>query len=191
MIRINNIESSLDFYCHKLGLIEISRYDSEKGRFTLIFLAAPDDVERARGQKAPMVEMTYNWDTEAYEKRAKERAKDADSTKKGKSTAAAAVPGEKRPMEEDDESNREEFIPADKGAAGPLKSQRAFLKARRNKVDMDSKIGFVEIVNPEAAATTKASVGEPGSSKVCNNPYLFQNWKGRRLVNLSYRFPSL
>ncbi|MFT7492502.1 MAG: lactoylglutathione lyase [Pseudohongiellaceae bacterium] len=67
MIRINNIESSLDFYCHKLGLIEISRYDSEKGRFTLIFLAAPDDVERAHEQKAPMIEMTYNWDTEAYE----------------------------------------------------------------------------------------------------------------------------
>ena len=66
MIRINNIESSLDFYCHKLGLIEISRYDSEKGRFTLIFLAAPDDVERARGQKAPKIEMTYHWDTEAY-----------------------------------------------------------------------------------------------------------------------------
>ena len=67
MIRINNIESSIDFYCHKLGLVEISRYDSEKGRFTLIFLAAPDDVERAREQKAPMIEMTYNWDTEAYE----------------------------------------------------------------------------------------------------------------------------
>ena len=67
MIRINNIESSLDFYCRQLGLVEISRYDSERGRFTLIFLAAPDDVERAREQKAPMLEMTYNWDTEAYE----------------------------------------------------------------------------------------------------------------------------
>ena len=67
MIRINNVESSIDFYCHKLGLVEISRYDSEKGRFTLIFLAAPKDVERARVDKAPMVEMTYNWDTEAYE----------------------------------------------------------------------------------------------------------------------------
>ncbi len=66
MIRINNIESSLDFYCNKLGLVEISRYDNEKGRFTLIFLAAPDDAERAREQKAPMVEMTYNWDTEDY-----------------------------------------------------------------------------------------------------------------------------
>lgn len=67
MIRINNIESSLDFYCHKLGLVEISRFDNEKGRFTLIFLAAPEDVERAKVDKAPMVEMTYNWDTEAYE----------------------------------------------------------------------------------------------------------------------------
>jgi hypothetical protein len=107
------------------------------------------------------------WDTEAYEKRAKERANDADSSKKGKSAAAAAAPGEKRPMEED-ESNKEEFTAADKGAAGPLKSQRAFLKARRNKVDVDSKVGSVEIVNPEAAATTKAFAGETGSSKVCN-----------------------
>lgn len=67
MIRINNIDRSLDFYCNKLGLVEINRHDSEKGRFTLIFLAAPEDVERARVDKAPMVEMTYNWDTEAYE----------------------------------------------------------------------------------------------------------------------------
>ncbi len=67
MIRINNIEESLDFYCNKLGLVEITRYDNEKGRFTLIFLAAPEDVERAHDDKAPMVEMTYNWDTENYE----------------------------------------------------------------------------------------------------------------------------
>jgi lactoylglutathione lyase len=67
MIRINNIDHSLDFYCNKLGLVEISRHDNEKGRFTLIFLAAPEDVERARVDKAPMVEMTYNWDTDAYE----------------------------------------------------------------------------------------------------------------------------
>jgi lactoylglutathione lyase len=67
MIRINNIDQSLDFYCNKLGLVEISRHDNEKGRFTLIFLAAPEDVERARVDKAPMVEMTYNWDTDAYE----------------------------------------------------------------------------------------------------------------------------
>jgi lactoylglutathione lyase len=67
MIRINNIDHSLDFYCNKLGLVEISRHDNEKGRFTLIFLAAPEDVESARVDKAPMVEMTYNWDTDAYE----------------------------------------------------------------------------------------------------------------------------
>ncbi len=67
MIRINNIEESLDFYCNKLGLAEVSRYDNEKGRFTLIFLAAPEDIERAKEDKAPMVEMTYNWDTENYD----------------------------------------------------------------------------------------------------------------------------
>ena len=66
MIRINNIEESLDFYCNKLGLIEVSRHDNEKGRFTLIFLAAPEDIERAKKDKAPMIEMTYNWDTETY-----------------------------------------------------------------------------------------------------------------------------
>lgn len=106
------------------------------------------------------------WDTETYEKRAQERTKNADKSKKGKPASVAVAPGEKRLMIEEDESTREEFTPADKGAAGPHKSQRAFLKARRNKVDVDSKIGSVEIVNPEAAATTKAGIGEAGSIKV-------------------------
>ena len=67
MVRIGDIEDSLDFYCDKLGLVEISRMENEKGRFTLIFLAAPDDVERAKENRAPMVELTYNWDPEEYD----------------------------------------------------------------------------------------------------------------------------
>ncbi|MCC5856962.1 MAG: VOC family protein [Ectothiorhodospiraceae bacterium] len=66
MIRVSDLEASLEFFCTHLGLVEISRKESEKGRFTLVFLAAPDDVERARGDKAPMVELTWNWDPEVY-----------------------------------------------------------------------------------------------------------------------------
>ena len=66
MVRITNVEQSLDFYCNKLGLHEIRRVESEQGRFTLIFLAAPEDVEAAAATRAPMVELTYNWDPEAY-----------------------------------------------------------------------------------------------------------------------------
>jgi lactoylglutathione lyase len=67
MLRISDIDESLDFFCRKLGLVEISRMDSEQGRFTLIFLAAPEDVERARNDKAPMVELTWNWDPETLD----------------------------------------------------------------------------------------------------------------------------
>ena len=66
MIRVSDIERSLDFFCNKLGLVETRRYESEKGRFTLIFLAAPQDVERAKTDQAPLVELTYNWDPESY-----------------------------------------------------------------------------------------------------------------------------
>jgi len=66
MIRISDVDASLDFFCNKLGLEEISRYDSEKGRFTNIFLAAPDDKATATTQKAPTLELTYNWDPEDY-----------------------------------------------------------------------------------------------------------------------------
>lgn len=66
MIRVANLDETLDFFCNKLGLIEISRRDNEQGRFTLVFLAAPDDAERARRHKAPMVELTYNWDEHEY-----------------------------------------------------------------------------------------------------------------------------
>lgn len=66
MVRVTDLDASLDFYCNKFGLVEVRRVDSEKGRFTLVFLAAPDDVERARESKAPLVELTYNWDPEVY-----------------------------------------------------------------------------------------------------------------------------
>ena len=66
MIRVSDLDASLDFYCDKLGLVELRRYDNDKGRFTLVFLAAPEDVELARERKAPMVELTYNWDPEDY-----------------------------------------------------------------------------------------------------------------------------
>ena len=57
----------LNFYCDHLGLVEVNRYEVEKGRFTLVFLAAPEDAERAKTEKAPLVELTYNWDTEDYD----------------------------------------------------------------------------------------------------------------------------
>ena len=66
MIRVGNLEAATDFFCNKLGLVEMSRYDNEGGRFTLVFLAAPEDVELARAKKAPMVELTYNWDEHEY-----------------------------------------------------------------------------------------------------------------------------
>ena len=67
MVRVKDLDASLDFYCNKLGLVEISRYENEKGRFTLCFLAAPEDEQRAKEQKAPMMELTYNWDPEDYD----------------------------------------------------------------------------------------------------------------------------
>ena len=66
MVRVKSLEDSLDFYCNKLGLVETRRYDNEKGRFTLVFLAAPGDVDKARDSKSPLVELTYNWDPEEY-----------------------------------------------------------------------------------------------------------------------------
>jgi lactoylglutathione lyase len=66
MVRIRDIDKSLDFYCTKLGLKEIRRVENERGRFTLIFLAAPADEGRALAEKAPMLELTYNWDKEDY-----------------------------------------------------------------------------------------------------------------------------
>ncbi len=66
MVRVSDLDASLDFYCNKLGLVETRRYDSEQGRFTLVFLSAPADLDSARESKAPLVELTYNWDPEDY-----------------------------------------------------------------------------------------------------------------------------
>jgi len=67
MVRVRDLEASLDFYCNKLGLVEASRFDNPAGRFTLVFLCAPDDADRARDERTPTVELTYNWDTEDYQ----------------------------------------------------------------------------------------------------------------------------
>jgi lactoylglutathione lyase len=66
VVRVADIDKALAFYCGLLGLKEISRIQNEKGRFTLIFLAAPGDEALARDRKGPMVELTYNWDSENY-----------------------------------------------------------------------------------------------------------------------------
>ena len=75
MVRVSDIDASLKFFCDGLGLKEVSRMDSEAGRFTLVFLATPEDVERMGGMPAgvnptqtdiPMVELTHNWDPEKY-----------------------------------------------------------------------------------------------------------------------------
>ncbi len=66
MVRVRDLDASLDFYCNKLGLEEVRRVESEKGRFTLVFLAAPADKTIAEETRAPCVELTYNWDPEDY-----------------------------------------------------------------------------------------------------------------------------
>jgi len=66
MVRVSDLDESLDFYCNKLGLIEFSRKDNEKGRFTLIFLCAPEDKSLAEESRKPLIELTYNWDKEEY-----------------------------------------------------------------------------------------------------------------------------
>ena len=67
MVRVRDIDVSLNFYCNLLGLVEVSRKDSEKGRFTLIFLAASGDAEAAKETRRPTVELTHNWDPEEYD----------------------------------------------------------------------------------------------------------------------------
>ena len=66
MVRITDIEASLDFYCNKLGLEEVRRYENEKGRYTLIFLAAAKDKRSSAENRAPEIELTFNWDPETY-----------------------------------------------------------------------------------------------------------------------------
>ncbi len=66
MVRVRDLEESLEFYCGKLGLVEVRRAEYPQGRFTLVFLAAPEDVERAKRERAPLLELTWNWDPEEY-----------------------------------------------------------------------------------------------------------------------------
>ena len=66
MVRVTDVDASLDFYCNKLGLVQVRRVDNEKGRFSLIFLAAPDDAATAKTSHSPLVELTHNWDPEPY-----------------------------------------------------------------------------------------------------------------------------
>ena len=66
MVRVKDLDASLDFYCNKLGLTEVRRTENDKGRYTLVFLAAPKDAEQSKKTQAPLVELTYNWDPENY-----------------------------------------------------------------------------------------------------------------------------
>lgn len=67
MVRARDLDETLDFYCNKLGLVEVRRHESEGGRFTLVFLAAPGDIEDAADDAVPLVEITWNWDPEDYD----------------------------------------------------------------------------------------------------------------------------
>ena len=67
MVRVRDLGQALDFYCNKLGLAEVRRIDNPAGRFTLVFLSAPEDVEAAKSSQAPLVELTYNYDAEDYQ----------------------------------------------------------------------------------------------------------------------------
>jgi lactoylglutathione lyase len=66
MVRVKDMDEALDFYVRKLGLMEVRRIENEQGRFTLIFLAAPEDEQTGINTKAPLLELTYNWDPEDY-----------------------------------------------------------------------------------------------------------------------------
>jgi lactoylglutathione lyase len=66
MVRVSDLAVSLKFYCDQLGLVEVHRHENEQGRFSLVFLAAPADVQRASQSSAPLVELTYNWDPQPY-----------------------------------------------------------------------------------------------------------------------------
>ena len=66
MVRVTDLDASLRFWCDHLGLEEMRRIENEKGRFTLVFLAAPADRARSATERSPEVELTYNWDPETY-----------------------------------------------------------------------------------------------------------------------------
>jgi lactoylglutathione lyase len=67
MVRVADLDASLDFYVGKFGLVEVRRIENESGRFTLVFLAAPGDLDGDQKCKAPLIELTYNWDKEVYQ----------------------------------------------------------------------------------------------------------------------------
>ena len=66
MVRVKDLDASLHFYCDLLGLQEVRRMDNEAGRFTLVFLAAPQNLEQSAAERSPEVELTFNWDPEDY-----------------------------------------------------------------------------------------------------------------------------
>lgn len=66
MVRVTDLDKSLHFYCELLGMKEVRRKESEKGRFTLVFLCAPDDYDTALKSESPCLELTHNWDPEVY-----------------------------------------------------------------------------------------------------------------------------
>ena len=66
MVRVGDLDAALDFYCAKLGLAELRRVENKMGRFTLVFLATPEDAAKGQGDAVPMVELTYNWDEKEY-----------------------------------------------------------------------------------------------------------------------------
>ena len=67
MVRVTDLDASIDFYCNKLGLVETNRKEFEAGRFTLVFLAAPGNLDSAKATRSPELELTYNWDPEEYD----------------------------------------------------------------------------------------------------------------------------
>lgn len=67
MVRVKDLDESLNFYCDLLGLVETRRMENEAGRYTLVFLAAPMDRTRAETERSPELELTFNWDTLPYE----------------------------------------------------------------------------------------------------------------------------
>lgn len=66
MLRVSNLDESLSFFCDVMGLREVQRHSNERGRFTLVFLAAPGDEAQAKETQSPVLELTYNWDPEDY-----------------------------------------------------------------------------------------------------------------------------
>ena len=64
MLRVKDLDKTMHFFCGLMGLVEVNRYNHEKGRFTLVFLSAPQDLELAKERKAPLIELTHNWDEE-------------------------------------------------------------------------------------------------------------------------------